>query len=520
MAKQANVDAIHPGYGFLSENPEFAEACAEAGIQFIGPKAEVMRQLGNKVMARNVAVVAGVPVVPATGALPADLQQCQLVAAEVGYPLMLKASWGGGGRGMRVVEHENELQDAIEVARREAKAAFGNDEVYLEKLVRRARHVEVQIMGDRQGNIVHLFERDCTVQRRNQKVVERAPAPYLNDLQRHKLCEAALRLARAVGYTHAGTVEFLMDADTEAFYFIEVNPRIQVEHTVTEEVTGIDIVKAQIQITEGICIGSEQSYVPQQEQIKLLGHALQCRLTTEDPKNGFMPDYGRLTAFRSATGFGVRVDSGTAYTGAVVTPYYDSLLAKVTVRGMSSDEANNRMVRALKEFRIRGVSNNLAFLENVITHPLFTSGQCTTRFIDTTPELFELVPKQDRATRLLEFLGNITVNGNPEMQGRQLPTAFPLMVNTPDFKLASPAPTGTRDQFKLLGAEGFSQWMLDQKQALITDTTMRDAHQSLFATRMRSADMLAVAPYYSQMANELFSLECWGGATFDVAMRF
>lgn len=520
IAKQANVDAIHPGYGFLSENPEFAEACAEAGIQFIGPKAEVMRQLGNKVMARNVAVVAGVPVVPATGALPADLQQCQLVAAEVGYPLMLKASWGGGGRGMRVVEHENELQDAIEVARREAKAAFGNDEVYLEKLVRRARHVEVQIMGDRQGNIVHLFERDCTVQRRNQKVVERAPAPYLNDLQRHKLCEAALRLARAVGYTHAGTVEFLMDADTEAFYFIEVNPRIQVEHTVTEEVTGIDIVKAQIQITEGICIGSEQSYVPQQEQIKLLGHALQCRLTTEDPKNGFMPDYGRLTAFRSATGFGVRVDSGTAYTGAVVTPYYDSLLAKVTVRGMSSDEANNRMVRALKEFRIRGVSNNLAFLENVITHPLFTSGQCTTRFIDTTPELFELAPKQDRATRLLEFLGNITVNGNPEMQGRQLPTAFPLMVNTPDFKLASPAPTGTRDQFKLLGAEGFSQWMLDQKRVLITDTTMRDAHQSLFATRMRSADMLAVAPYYSQMANELFSLECWGGATFDVAMRF
>jgi len=520
IAKQANVDAIHPGYGFLSENPEFAEACAEAGIQFIGPKAEVMRQLGNKVMARNVAVVAGVPVVPATGALPADLQQCQLVAAEVGYPLMLKASWGGGGRGMRVVEHENELQDAIEVARREAKAAFGNDEVYLEKLVRRARHVEVQIMGDRQGNIVHLFERDCTVQRRNQKVVERAPAPYLNDLQRHKLCEAALRLARAVGYTHAGTVEFLMDADTEAFYFIEVNPRIQVEHTVTEEVTGIDIVKAQIQITEGICIGSEQSYVPQQEQIKLLGHALQCRLTTEDPKNGFMPDYGRLTAFRSATGFGVRVDSGTAYTGAVVTPYYDSLLAKVTVRGMSSDEANNRMVRALKEFRIRGVSNNLAFLENVITHPLFTSGQCTTRFIDTTPELFELAPKQDRATRLLEFLGNITVNGNPEMQGRQLPTAFPLLVNTPDFKLASPAPTGTRDQFKLLGAEGFSQWMLDQKRVLITDTTMRDAHQSLFATRMRSADMLAVAPYYSQMASELFSLECWGGATFDVAMRF
>lgn len=520
IAKQTNVDAIHPGYGFLSENPDFAEACANAGIQFIGPKPDVMRQLGNKVMARNVAMVACVPVVPATGALPDDLEQCQLLAAEVGYPLMLKASWGGGGRGMRVVEHEHDLQDAITVARREAKSAFGNDEVYLEKLIRRARHVEVQIMGDQHGNIVHLFERDCTVQRRNQKVVERAPAPYLNENQRTKLCEAALRLAQAVSYTHAGTVEFLMDAETEAFYFIEVNPRIQVEHTVTEEVTGIDIVKAQIQITEGIKIGAEQAYVPEQEKIKLLGHALQCRLTTEDPKNGFMPDYGRLTAFRSATGFGVRVDSGTAYTGAVVTPFYDSLLAKVTVRGMSSDEANARMLRALKEFRIRGVSNNLAFLENVITHPLFTTGQCTTRFIDNTPELFDLTPKHDRATKLLEFLGNVTVNGNLEMQGRQIPEHIPQIVTLPDFKLAEQAPTGTRDQFKLLGADGFSQWMLEQKRVLITDTTMRDAHQSLFATRMRTADMLAIAPYYSQMAGELFSLECWGGATFDVSMRF
>lgn len=520
IAKQANVDAIHPGYGFLSENPDFAQACAEAGIKFIGPEPDVMRQLGNKVMARNVAIQANVPVIPATKALSTDIEQCQLMAAEVGYPLMLKASWGGGGRGMRVVEHENELEDAIIIARREAKSAFGNDEVYLEKLIRNARHVEVQILGDMYGNLVHLFERDCTVQRRNQKVVERAPAPYLSDIQRIELCEAALRLARTVNYTHAGTVEFLMDAETEEFYFIEVNPRIQVEHTVTEEITGIDIVKAQIRVTDGAKVGDGSSFIPQQEQIKLLGHALQCRLTTEDPQNGFMPDHGRLTAFRSATGFGVRVDSGTAYTGALITPYYDSLLAKVTVRGASHDEANARMLRALREFRIRGVSNNLAFLENVITHPLFTSGQCTTKFIDTATELFELRPTQDRATKILDFLGDITVNGQPEMKGRQLPQMVSTVVQTPKFDLNQVCPRGTRDQFKRLGADGFSQWMRDQKRVLITDTTMRDAHQSLFATRMRTYDMLAIAPYYSHMVNNLFSLECWGGATFDVSMRF
>lgn len=520
IALEAGVDAIHPGYGFLSENPEFAEACAAVGIRFIGPKPEVMRQLGNKVMARNVAIQANVPVIPATKALPMDIEQCQLLAAEVGYPLMLKASWGGGGRGMRVVEHENELEDAINVARREAKSAFGNDEVYLEKLIRNARHVEVQILGDTHGNLVHLFERDCTVQRRNQKVVERAPAPYLSEAQRAALCEAALRLARAVDYTHAGTVEFLMDAVTERFYFIEVNPRIQVEHTVTEEITGIDIVKAQIRVTEGAQVGDGNSFIPEQANIKLLGHALQCRLTTEDPKNGFMPDYGRLTAFRSATGFGVRVDSGTAYTGAVITPYYDSLLAKVTVRGASREEANARMLRALREFRIRGVSNNLAFLENVITHPLFTSGQCTTKFIDTVTELFDIKPKQDRATKLLDFLGDITVNGQPEMKGRQIPESIPIVVATPKFDLTQPQAPGTRDQFKLLGADAFATWMRDQKRVLITDTTMRDAHQSLFATRMRTEDMLAIAPYYSQMASELFSMECWGGATFDVSMRF
>jgi pyruvate carboxylase len=520
IAKEAGVDAIHPGYGFLSENPEFAEACAAAGIAFIGPQPEVMRQLGNKVSAREAAVAAGVPVVPATGALPYDLEESKKLAAAVGYPLMLKASWGGGGRGMRVVETESELAGAMEVARREAKSAFGNDEVYLEKLVRRAHHVEVQILGDTHGNIVHLFERDCSVQRRNQKVVERAPAPYLSDVQRAALCEAALKLARAVNYTHAGTVEFLMDADTGAFYFIEVNPRIQVEHTVTEAVTGVDIVKAQIKITEGAKIGDGDSFVPEQGDIRLLGHALQCRVTTEDPENNFTPDYGRITAYRSAAGFGVRLDGGTAYTGAVITPYYDSLLVKVTAWGHTASEANARMDRALREFRIRGVSSNLSFLENVIAHPLFTSGKCTTRFIDTTPELFTFTPRRDRATKLLEFLGDVTVNGNAEMKGRSAPNPMPGPARLPDCHLGAQPPAGTRDKLSELGAEGFAQWMREQKQVLITDTTMRDAHQSLFATRMRTTDMLAVAPHYARLGADLFSLECWGGATFDVSMRF
>ncbi|BAK77029.1 pyruvate carboxylase [Pseudogulbenkiania sp. NH8B] len=520
IAKEAGVDAIHPGYGFLSENPEFAEACAAAGIAFIGPQPEVMRQLGNKVSARTLAEQAGVPVVPATGALPYELAEAQRMAAAVGYPLMLKASWGGGGRGMRVVENEGELAGAMEVARREAKSAFGNDEVYLEKLVRRAHHVEVQILGDTHGNLVHLFERDCSVQRRNQKVVERAPAPYLNASQRADLCEAALKLARAVGYTHAGTVEFLMDADTGAFYFIEVNPRIQVEHTVTEAITGVDIVKAQIRITEGAKIGDADSFVPAQPDIRLLGHALQCRVTTEDPENNFTPDYGRITAYRSAAGFGVRLDGGTAYTGAVITPYYDSLLVKVTAWGHTPSEANARMDRALREFRIRGVSSNLAFLENVIAHPLFTSGKCTTRFIDSTPELFQFTPRRDRATKLLEFLGDVTVNGNAEMKGRSAPSPMPGPARLPDCHLGEAPPKGTRDRLRDLGAERFAQWMREQKQVLITDTTMRDAHQSLFATRMRTADMLAVAPHYARLASGLFSLECWGGATFDVSMRF
>jgi pyruvate carboxylase len=526
IALEAGADAIHPGYGFLSENPDFADACAEHGITFIGPASSVMRTLGNKVAARAAAIAAGVPVMPATSALPHDIEQAKAMAAKIGYPLMLKASWGGGGRGMRTIETEAELPGQLEVARREALAAFGNDEMYLEKLVRRARHVEVQLLGDRHGNLVHLYERDCSVQRRNQKVVERAPAPYLDDTTRSGLCEAALRLGRTVGYTHAGTVEFLMDVDSGAFYFIEVNPRIQVEHTVTEQVTGIDIVKAQIRISEGAAIGSSDPLsagVPLQADIRLNGHALQCRVTTEDPENSFTPDYGRITAYRSASGFGLRIDGGTAYSGAVITPYYDSLLVKVTAWAPRPDEAIARMDRALREFRIRGLSTNLPFLGNVINHDLFKTGKCTTRFIDTTPELFHFEKRQDRATRLLRFIGDVNVNGNPEMKGRAKPDrvlAAPLLPQLSVAELDQPLPPGSRTKLLELGPERFASWMLEQPQVLLTDTTMRDAHQSLFATRMRTADMLAIAPYYARLLPNLFSLECWGGATFDVAMRF
>jgi pyruvate carboxylase len=519
VAREAGCDAIHPGYGFLSENPEFADACLAAGLTFIGPPPDVMRALGNKVSARAVAEKAGTPVMPATGALPEDMGEVQRLAAAVGYPVMLKASWGGGGRGIRIIKSEAELGKEVLAGRRESEAAFGNDEVYLEKLIRRARHVEVQLLGDTHGNVVHLWERDCTVQRRNQKVVERAPAPFLSENQRQDLCEAALRLARKAGYVNAGTAEFLMDVDTDEFYFIEVNPRIQVEHTVTEEVTGIDIVKAQIRIAAGGRIGNvEDSGVPAQDLIQLNGHALQCRVTTEDPAANFIPDYGRITAYRGATGFGIRLDGGTAYSGAVITRYYDSLLEKVTAWAPSPDEVVRRMDRALREFRIRGVATNLAFLENLINHPTFKTAQYTTRYIDETPDLFHFPKRRDRATRLLNFIADVTVNGNPEVQDRPRPSSHPAPV--------PPAPgngadqEGTRNLLEKLGPEGFSKWMLDQEKVLVTDTTMRDAHQSLLATRMRSYDMVQAAESYARLLPGLFSLECWGGATFDVAMRF
>ena len=518
VAREAGADAVHPGYGFLSENPEFAEACVEAGLTFIGPGPATMRALGDKVSARNLAIEAGVPVMPATPPLPGDMKEAARLAEEIGLPVMLKASWGGGGRGMRIIRSLDDLAGEIVAARREAKAAFGRDEVYLEKLVERARHVEVQILGDRHGTMVHLFERDCTVQRRNQKVVERAPAPYLDDDRRAEICDHALRLAAAANYVGAGTVEFLMDVDSGRFHFIEVNPRIQVEHTVTEEVTGIDIVKAQIRIAEGMAIGRPGSGVPAQGDIKLHGHALQCRITTEDPEQNFIPDYGRITAYRGATGFGIRLDGGTAYSGAIITRFYDPLLEKVTAWAPDPLEAIRRMDRALREFRIRGVATNLTFLENVIGHEKFRSSSYTTRFIDETPELFAQVRRRDRATKLLTYIADVTVNGHPDTRDRARPHAQARLPEP--LRFSGPAPAGTRQILLERGAAGFARWMRTHRPVLVTDTTMRDAHQSLLATRMRSHDIVGVAEAYAKGLPQLLSLECWGGATFDVAMRF
>ncbi len=518
VAKAAGADAIHPGYGLLSENPALVDACAANGITFIGPKAETMRALGDKASARKVAIEAGVPVIPATEVLGDDMDAIRAMAEDVGYPLMLKASHGGGGRGMRPIMAADEIEAKVREGRREAEAAFGNGEGYLEKMILRARHVEVQLLGDTHGNLYHLYERDCTVQRRNQKVVERAPAPYLSDAQRAEVCELALKIGRAVVYQNAGTVEFLMDMDDEQFYFIEVNPRVQVEHTVTEEVTGIDIVKAQIRIAEGASL-SEATGTPSQGDVTLTGHALQCRVTTEDPLNNFIPDYGRLTAYRSATGMGIRLDGGTAYAGGVITRYYDSLLVKVTAWAPSPDEAILRMDRALREFRIRGVSTNLDFVINLLKHPTFQDMSYTTKFIDTTEELFNFTARRDRATKILTYVADITVNGHPETAGRALPPAG-IKTPVPPRTDGGTPPKGTKQILDEQGPQAVADWMAAQTQLLLTDTTMRDAHQSLLATRMRSIDMVRIAPAYAQMLPQLFSVECWGGATFDVAYRF
>ena len=519
VARRARVDAIHPGYGFLAERPELAAACARAGLVFVGPAEEVLRTLGDKVAARALALAAGLPLLRATAPLPRAIGQVVELAAGVGYPLMVKAGWGGGGRGIRVVESARELPALVEAARREAGAVFGDDAVYLEKLVPRARHIEVQVLGDRYGTLVHLFERDCSVQRRHQKIVERAPAPLLTDAQRREVCEAALALARAARYTHAGTVEFLLDVDTGAFYFIEMNPRLQVEHTVSEEVTGIDIVKAQLRIAAGARIGDPDSGVPPQKAITLSGHALQCRVTTEDPARSFTPAHGRLTSCRTPAGFGVRVDAGSVSTGALVTPHYDSLLMKVIVRGDSPAETTRRMARALRESRIQGVASNLSFLERVIAHPAFAAGECTTRFVEQTPELVA-PPSADVAAGLLRFLGEVTVNGNPGLQGRPRPTALPSAAAPVPGATDGPIPPGSRDRLRELGTDRFVAEMRRNRRVLFTDTTVRDAQQSLLATRVRTHDILAIAPAYARLAPQLFSLECWGGATFDVMLRF
>jgi pyruvate carboxylase len=519
VAKEQDAEAVHTGYGFLSENPDFAEACERNDIRFVGPRPATLRTLGNKVEARVLAQSVNVPMVPATSALPHDMTACQQLAQQIGYPVMVKASWGGGGRGMRVIETVEQLAPLLAEARRETLSAFGNDEVYLEKLVRNARHVEVQVLGDQHGTLVHLFERDCSVQRRHQKVVERAPAPYLDQQGRDTICSAALRLCSSVNYVGAGTVEFLMDSDTGAFYFIEVNPRVQVEHTVTEQVTGVDIIKAQLLIAQGGRIGQEdETGVPAQHNIRLNGHALQCRITCENPWQGFSPDFGRVTSYRAPGGTGVRIDGGILSAGMTISRHYDSLLEKLTVWGSTPAEAAQRATRALAEYRIAGVQTNIPFLHAIVQHAAFIDGTVTTRFVDSAPSLLPKRQAVDAISRLLDFIADVTLNGNPDMRGRQIPAV--IVQPSQPVRMHDSIKPGTRQLLEQLGPVGFSNWMLQQERLLITDTTLRDAHQSLLATRMRSHDLLSAADAYAHNMPQLLSLECWGGATFDVAMRF
>jgi pyruvate carboxylase len=518
LAKEKGVDAIHPGYGFLSENPALPRACERAGITFIGPSAELLDLLGDKTAARTLAQKAGIPVVPGTQKPVTDPEQAAKLAAEIGFPLIIKAAFGGGGRGMRVVDQPSEFAERLEEARREAGAAFGNDAVFMERFVRHARHIEVQILGDQHGHILHLYERDCSVQRRHQKVVEVAPAVSLDPKIRTALAEAAVKLARAAGYYNAGTVEFLVDTDSGEWYFIEVNPRIQVEHTVTEMVTGIDLVRSQIQVAQGFSLHGDEMKLPLQEKVPLHGYSLQCRITTEDPAANFVPDYGKISTYRSPGGFGIRLDGGSSYGGAIITPYYDSLLVKVTAWGSDFHQACQRMDRSLREFRVRGVKTNIPFLENVVNNTAFQTGKVTTRWIEETPALFTFSHKRDRATRLVAYLADVIVNGNPAVAGKPVPRRLDPAPVPPHISAAPP--DGTRQILQRLGPEGLAQWAASQPRLLLTDTTFRDAHQSLLATRVRTYDMMAIANFVSHRLHNLFSLEMWGGATFDVALRF
>ena len=518
LAKSKGVTLIHPGYGFLSENAEFARACEREGITFIGPSADLLGSMGDKTAARAQAISANVPVLPGTEEPISDSDQALTVAHEVGFPLIIKAAFGGGGRGMRIVEKPSELQSRLKEAQEEALNAFGNDAVFLERYIKRAKHIEVQILGDRHGNVVHLHERDCSVQRRYQKVVEIAPSIDLEGNLREEFCEAAARLARDIGYDNAGTVEFLYDMDSKEWFFIEMNPRIQVEHTVTECVTGVDLVRSQILVAQGEKLHEPAIGIPAQANIPCNGFAIQCRITTEDPEKGFAPDYGRITNYRSAAGYGIRLDSGNGDAGAVITPYYDSMLVKLTAMGRDFETACQRMDRALREFRIRGVKTNIPFLENVIEDKTFRSGDAHTKLIDDLPSLFEFVPKRDRATKLLNYLSDITVNGNPGAKNWRPAKPF----DTPRIPDSSPKVDfkGSREILLEKGPEGFADWIKNENRLLVTDTTMRDAHQSLIATRMRTYDMLAIAEAYANRTPNLFSMEMWGGATFDTAMRF
>jgi pyruvate carboxylase len=523
LATQHGVDAIHPGYGFMSENPDLCRACNDAGIIFVGPHVDALVNLGDKTFARHIAEKVHVPVLGGSDAIKSG-EEGKRFAAKLGFPIILKAAKGGGGRGMRVVKSEKEFLSSFEQAQRESLSAFGSPDVFIEKFITKASHIEVQLLGDKHGNLVHLYERDCSVQRRHQKVVEIAPAPSLDVGVRQQLLDAALEIGRAVRYENAGTVEFLVDRETNKFYFIEVNPRIQVEHTVTEEVTGIDIVKSQILVAQGMLLADPEIGLPSQDAVRTNGFALQCRVTTEDPTNNFMPDYGRIAHYRSASGMGIRLDAGSAFSGATVNPFYDSLLVKVSARGRRFIDAARRMERCLQEFRVRGVKTNIQFLIKLITNPAFLKGECTTRFIDETPELFHLPRRQNRATKLLSYIGEILVNGNPLVKGlpkptRRVPAPVPAVAKPVSHKSTSPPP-GTRDRLQELGPEKFGEWITRQKQLFLTDTTFRDAHQSLLATRMRTKDLLNIAEVYAHNAADLFSLEMWGGATFDTSLRF
>ena len=519
LAKEKGVDFIHPGYGFLSENAEFAKACEAAGITFVGPRVELLRMMGDKTTARALAQKVGVPTLPGTEEAIEDRHEALKVAKEIGFPLIIKAAFGGGGRGMRVVTKASDLAALLDEAQGEAGRAFGNPAVFLERYIPRAKHIEVQMLGDKHGHVVHLHERDCSVQRRHQKVIEIAPSVGIEPKVRRELCDAAVKLCREIKYDNAGTVEFLYDLDTQEWFFIEMNPRIQVEHTVTEVITGVDLVRAQILVADGKPMHSPEVGIPEQNDIPRNGYAVQCRITTEDAENKFQPDYGRILTYRSSGGFGIRLDGGMGYAGSVITPFYDSLLVKMTVSAQTFDTALQRMDRALREFRIRGVKTNIPFLENVIHNATFKSGQATTTLIDTTPELFKLKARRDRATKLLTFIGDVTVNGNPQAKGHVVKD-IPTPARIPAYDHKQVPPRGTRQLLLELGPKKFAEWTLRQKHLLVTDTTFRDAHQSLLATRVRTYDMLAIADAVARRTPNLFSLEMWGGATFDTTMRF
>ena len=513
LAKKKKVDAIHPGYGFLSENAEFARKCEENGITFIGPDSSIMEKLGDKINSKIVAHEANVPTIPGVEKALKTVKEAKAVAEKIGYPVMVKASNGGGGRGMRIVRRVEDLEIEFENARSESRKAFGEDLIFIEKYIEDPKHIEVQVLGDKYGNIVHLYERDCSVQRRHQKIIEFAPAFSLDPDVRERICQDAVRIAKHVGYSNAGTLEFLVDKNGD-YYFIEMNTRVQVEHTVTEEVTGIDIVQSQILIAEGCKLSDPEINIQSQDDVQVRGYSIQCRITTEDPKKGFMPDTGKIQVYRSGSGSGIRLDGGNGFTGAVISPYYDSLLVKTISYDRTFRVAINKMVRSIKEMRVRGVKTNVGFLVNVLLDPRFIAGECSTKFIDENPELFDIEESKDRGTKLLKFIGNVVVNENKCEERRVFDTLYEPRIR----EIAKVE--GSRDKLLRLGKKAYIEEIKNEKKLLFTDTTMRDAHQSLIATRFRTFDLMNIAEATEHYQKDMFSLEMWGGATFDVAYRF